>query len=287
MNEVDQWIYFDGPEPEHLRPLLDALRELPPSTAEDAQRCARTFFEALQKQKAQQGSPAGIEDRGSEPVASEAPLSPDAGRVAPTSGPTARSPEPAPTISTHEPPAKNEPVRVIWPSGQAAGEPAFAKLPELMSTSNAVEIPEELLRNPLPFVPPSPAQPRAAKTMQVPVRNPQFGGTLDIKDQSFDEVRAALPFLTSTVGGGVVPFPRLTLAQYASFRAELAVSPGSSSEILSKYRVLHEASRAALDEHWRKYLAERPDERATFEQKLGEYTTYLREIGRPLGPGAR
>ena len=28
MNDIDGWIYFDGPEPEHLRPLLDALRDL-------------------------------------------------------------------------------------------------------------------------------------------------------------------------------------------------------------------------------------------------------------------
>lgn len=286
MNEVDQWIYFDGPEPEHLRPLLDALRELPPSTAEDAQRCARFFFEALQKQKTQQGSPASTEERRSEHVAAESLPSSPTGRVVSEGGPTARSPDPAPAPSTDEPPPKNEPVRVAWPAGQAADEPAFAKLPELMSTSNAVEIPDELRPSPLPFVPPSPAQPRAAKTVQVPVKNLKFGNTLDI-EQSFEVARAALPFLTNTVGEGIVPFPRLTLVQYASFRAELAVWPGSSSEILSKYLVLHEASRAALDEHWRKYLAERPAERATFEQKLGEYTAYLREVGRPPGPAAR
>jgi hypothetical protein len=28
MNDVDGWIYFDGPAPERLRPLLSALRDL-------------------------------------------------------------------------------------------------------------------------------------------------------------------------------------------------------------------------------------------------------------------
>jgi hypothetical protein len=32
MNDAERWIYFDGPEPAHIRPLLDALRELPPAT---------------------------------------------------------------------------------------------------------------------------------------------------------------------------------------------------------------------------------------------------------------
>jgi hypothetical protein len=47
MNDAESWIDFDGPEPEHLRPLLDALRALPPATPEDRQRAVRRFLERL------------------------------------------------------------------------------------------------------------------------------------------------------------------------------------------------------------------------------------------------
>jgi len=30
MNDVELWIYLGGPEPAHIKPLLDAMRELPP-----------------------------------------------------------------------------------------------------------------------------------------------------------------------------------------------------------------------------------------------------------------
>ena len=45
MNELDRWVYFDGPEPESLRPVLGALRDLlPPPTEEDeAQAVARVL----------------------------------------------------------------------------------------------------------------------------------------------------------------------------------------------------------------------------------------------------
>ena len=55
MNDIDGWLYFDGPEPEHLRPLLDALRDLPPSTPEDKQRMARRLFEKLDAELARKG----------------------------------------------------------------------------------------------------------------------------------------------------------------------------------------------------------------------------------------
>ena len=46
MNEIERWIYLDGPEPERIRPLLDALRDLPPATPQDRERMARAFFAA-------------------------------------------------------------------------------------------------------------------------------------------------------------------------------------------------------------------------------------------------
>jgi len=57
VNDIDDWICFDGPEPEHLRPLLDALRDLPPSTPEDKQRMARRLFEQLDAELARKEEP--------------------------------------------------------------------------------------------------------------------------------------------------------------------------------------------------------------------------------------
>jgi hypothetical protein len=65
MNEVERWIYLDGPEPERIRPLLDALRDLPPATPQDKERMARAFFERLdamlQREPEQQGAEDGQE----------------------------------------------------------------------------------------------------------------------------------------------------------------------------------------------------------------------------------
>jgi hypothetical protein len=41
MNDADGCIYFDRPEPERIRPLLDALRALPPATPEEKERALR------------------------------------------------------------------------------------------------------------------------------------------------------------------------------------------------------------------------------------------------------
>ncbi len=44
MNEVERWLYLDGPEPELLRPLLDALRTPPVSTPADEERRSRAIL---------------------------------------------------------------------------------------------------------------------------------------------------------------------------------------------------------------------------------------------------
>jgi hypothetical protein len=62
MNDVEGWIYFDGPEPELLRPLLDALRDLPPATPEAKERVARQFFEKLDAMLLRRQEAAGREE---------------------------------------------------------------------------------------------------------------------------------------------------------------------------------------------------------------------------------
>ncbi len=62
MDDLDRWIYFDGPEPERLRPLLDALRDHPPATPQDRERAASQFFARLdallEQQRAAEAAPA-------------------------------------------------------------------------------------------------------------------------------------------------------------------------------------------------------------------------------------
>lgn len=111
MNEIDRWIYFDGPEPEHIRQLFDAIRVVPPVTPEDKERRARRFFETLDAYRAQRRAGASSEEQGSESVASEALPSADASCVVPEGGPTAGSPEL--TIGVDSRPSEDDPVRVV------------------------------------------------------------------------------------------------------------------------------------------------------------------------------
>ncbi len=52
MDEGERWIYFDGPEPDHVRAVLDALRRAPPATAEESARFERELFAKLDAQAA-------------------------------------------------------------------------------------------------------------------------------------------------------------------------------------------------------------------------------------------
>ena len=77
MNEVDRWIYFDGPEPESMRPLLDALREVetPRPTPEDKARVMADFFENLDARLGRVPAASAEQARGSAPPSSVSPYS--------------------------------------------------------------------------------------------------------------------------------------------------------------------------------------------------------------------
>jgi hypothetical protein len=47
MNQVERWIYFDGPEPASVSWLLDPLRDVPEETPEESDRVARALFARL------------------------------------------------------------------------------------------------------------------------------------------------------------------------------------------------------------------------------------------------
>ncbi len=88
MNDVDCWIYFDGPEPESVRPLLNALREVetPRPTLEHKARVLADFLETLDArlERVTEQRPEGA--RGSAPaLASTAPAAPFTAPIAPRS----------------------------------------------------------------------------------------------------------------------------------------------------------------------------------------------------------
>ena len=100
MNDVERWIYFDGPEPAHIRPLVDALRELPPATLppptpEQRERAVRRMTERLNALHPRGQAPAGGKEaeRGSGTagapnapnalIAPKAPVAPNAPIAAP------------------------------------------------------------------------------------------------------------------------------------------------------------------------------------------------------------
>ena len=75
MDEGERWIYLDGPEPDHVRPVLDALRRVPPEAAEESARFEREFFEKLDAQSA--GAPPDPEPVAEAPAPAGVPRPPE------------------------------------------------------------------------------------------------------------------------------------------------------------------------------------------------------------------
>jgi hypothetical protein len=82
MNDVDRWIYFEGPEPDSLRPLLDAMREVetPRPRPEDKARALADFFETLDATLGRVPAASAEQARGSAPAG--VPTPPDAAGAA-------------------------------------------------------------------------------------------------------------------------------------------------------------------------------------------------------------
>jgi hypothetical protein len=269
MNDVEQWIYLDGPEPEIVQPFLDAVRDLPPATPEDRERRARVFFARLDAMLGGE-APAG----GAEPCSPPAGLQPSHAEVAfvPWArGPCAVEPEP-PEPAVAAPPAPAPPEPPVPP-------PPVRRAPaELAGTA---EFPEGILAaaKALPFVRPEeiPPHQRATRTLQSEEEaRAGLGGTFPLGDDSMQRALALLPFKGSPVVLGVVSFPDMTVHAYASFRAELAVRPERTEAILFRYHVPSRASREALDAHWQARFAAEPETFAEFERALAQFTEYVR-----------
>jgi hypothetical protein len=290
MNDADGWIYFDGPEPELLRPLLDALRDLPPATPEDKERVARQFFEKLDAMLLRRQEAAGREE-GQErdaPIALGARIAPsappNAERRGAADGATTRSPTLADRSDTSpkdEPSAPESPFDAWEPHAADAGaalEASGARATErVVGTEPMPDLPAEVWERlgRLPFRPASPGQ-AVERTMPIPVMVRDQGKTAPIREDSIARAVRALPFAGTTAGAAIVLIPPLKLTEYASLRAELAVSPERRGEILPKYHVPNEAARRALDEHWAERLRGNREEWAAFERAVGEFSAWLR-----------
>lgn len=260
MNDVERWIYFDGPEPERVRPLLDALRDLPPATPQDRERAARRFFEALDSTLKRSEAPPGEEEGRESNAPGAPPARPDAERRVVDRSDAI---EPSHALPPHPLDTPARPPAAITRT-------ATLELPDALRGAVGV----------LPFKPVPRGQPRTAKTLQVPMMRVGLGETAPLGDDSIAKAVAALPFAGNTVGVAIVPFPRLELEQYASLRAELAVRPERSAETLLRYHVLSEAARRALDEHWHTHFADDPEACAAFESTLAQYIAWLRTLPR-------
>jgi hypothetical protein len=169
------------------------------------------------------------------------------------------------------------PLELAQPAPQAVQPPTKRAPSALASTSLDLDLALLEAGGKMPFVPPeelTPAQ-RAPRTRRSPVyRPPGLGETAPLGDDSMIRALAALPF-PSDPAGAAFRLGGLTLEQYASFCAELAVSPAEEAQLLEKY---HVTTRAALDHPWQQHFAQHPERRDAFESNLAEYTRYVRSL---------
>ncbi len=269
MDEADRWIYLNGPEPAHVRPLLDVLRRAPPATAEDDAQFEQEFFARLDAQTA----PSEDEEDEASAATTKPRAAPSVAGPATEVGATARSPvlddhgHPPPVVAPPPPePAAEAPARtgVPRPPERLAGT---APLPPGVREPKAA----------LPFLAPEqvPAGKKSARTVPVPVMKRRgVAATVPAGDDAITRAVAALPFAGSAAAAAV--FPRLTVNEYASFCAELAVAPESAGALLVKYQVGSKAAQEALDAHWRTRFGEDAGLRAAFERAFGEFVGWLR-----------
>jgi hypothetical protein len=270
VNEVDAWILLDGPEPEHVRAFLDALRDPMPPTPEDKARSAKSFFEALDAELGYEAEPPD-----------QAPANPHAAHVAPAvrfaASPVAPAPVSVPVPSAPMPSARYPAPVPLPPTPPAALLPQVVPAPAALATTAQLD-PRTALPNPaaaVHFPPEAPARPRASATLSSELRRDQLPQTTTpLGDNSLSDAVAS--FLGNTKGTGTVEFPRLELNEYASLKATLDVHPERAKDILPRYYVFGDAAHRALDEHWKKRLAARPLERAVFDDLLARYKYGLR-----------
>jgi hypothetical protein len=272
--EVDAWLYFDGPEPAPLQPALDVLRDLPAATGDDCDRAVRRFVATLEATRS--GRPAPPREQAASATLSTPPhepasLRPGAMRL----GTTEAADPPSPSLPT-------PPLAPPAPALMSTPLPASMRGPHRLAiTSPALELPPEVraLQAATPFVHPSAVRNRAAKTLRALQMPAKLGTTAPLDEARMATLRETLPFNASTVGTGTIPFPRMSLEQYASLEADLAGGRATREAVLADYRVLHEAALGALRADWEARLASSPEERGRYAGMLAEFTAWVRTRG--------
>jgi len=274
MNEVECWIYLDGPEPERLGQLLDAMRELPPLTLEAQERMDSRAMAAIDAWLDGADPPSPTHDRGgSHPPSTPAPS-------------VARPPlEPAPwqpSAPSSLRPSISAPASVTPPP--SAGMPPVVRQPANLASTAPAAVPDGTRT---PSVPPpksgTPAHGPALKTQELPVYVEKNGmkETAPLGDNRFAIALSAIPFAGNTVGTATVHIPPMSLAQFAEFQAELAFWPTYPDWVRSRHQVAHEAAHRALNEHWQKHFADHPEDWPAYARAFAECTERLQ------GPGSR
>ncbi|MEQ9318493.1 MAG: hypothetical protein RIF41_05010, partial [Polyangiaceae bacterium] len=71
------------------------------------------------------------------------------------------------------------------------------------------------------------------------------------------------------------PLPTLTLDQFASLQAELAVHPERAGAVRARYHLADEASQRRLEEHWRDRFVASPVEQRAFAAKVAQFRRWL------------
>jgi hypothetical protein len=268
VSDINAWLYFDGAAPEHLAPLLDALRALPSSTPEEKERGARRSSERLDAELVRQGAPS---------VAPAAPVAPftwaPGDRQVGEDGVTVRSPSFA-DRPVAPPPAPPPPLPVVaWgPRPPEVRPPPM----DMVTTSLSLDVPAEFREQMgrLPFKPREPGT-EFTRTMKVPVHDPLKGQTAPDGDNSLEKAvaAAALPFVPADATP--VEFPELPLKTYVWLRAELLMWPERLDDILPRYHLPDKAALRALIRRWEMDHAASPEAHATFERLFAQYSVWL------------
>jgi hypothetical protein len=249
MNEEEQWIHLDGPEPESMRELFETLRAVEPPTPEDSARLERALFARLAATRG--GQPVRTVAAAPEPEARPAVAPPE-----PEARPAVAPPEPEarPAVAPPEPEARP----AVAPPAEASPEvvPARRSNPRFV-----VQPPDE---------------------MDEPIY-----GRSEAHAPTHAGSPPEVLFASSTGGLDLGTPPDLDRQQYASLCAELAVNPHRSAEILPRYGVHSPAEQRALDDHWIQHLRAHPEEVVAFKADFKRFFTHVWSLrGRQSRPSA-
>jgi hypothetical protein len=260
----------------------DSGRDSSPLPPEEMERVMRRFFERHGATLAQKAAPPA-------PVSQVRPARPPT-PVEPTVSLPVFTGDPRPQ-GIREMPAHND---VDPPRAPPSCRPEVVPVPAAFVRTEAPvpRSPEEWARaGALPFQPSAPLQPvpghALGGTQQLPVMGLGTGKTAPVEDDALARAIAlaiaAHPLPTGAPGEVLADFPRLTLQQYASLRAELGVAPEQVRAILPRYGVESVAAHRALNGWWETYFARQPAARVTFHDDRERFMEWLRAQRRQRG----